>query len=59
MTSPDPRIDALMRSVRLAHGRDTCDEGGRPLSIYTCPYHEGYADGFFDGQTWEVDHDQP
>lgn len=34
-----------MDSVRLVHGRDTCDEAGRPLSTYTCGYHEGFEDG--------------
>lgn len=33
---------ALLDNVRYVHGRDTCDEAGRPLTTYLCPYHEGY-----------------
>lgn len=35
----------LLESVRRSHGRDTCDDAGRPLSTYTCEYHQGYEDG--------------
>jgi hypothetical protein len=38
----------LLRNVRLVHGRDTCDEAGRPLSTYTCGYHQGYWDAADD-----------
>lgn len=37
--------ELLMQSVRLVHGRDTCDDAGRPLAVYMCQYHEGFADG--------------
>lgn len=35
----------LLRNIRLVHGRDTCDEAGRPLSTYLCDYHQGVRDG--------------
>ncbi len=41
---PDAAV-LLTRNVRLVHGRDTCDEAGRPLSTYTCDYHQGFEDG--------------
>jgi len=37
--------EVLLKNLRLVHGRDTCDEAGRPLSIYLCSYHEGFSDG--------------
>lgn len=36
--------DMLIRNVRLVHGRDTCDDGGRPLSTSVCDYHQGFRD---------------
>lgn len=42
----------LLENVRLVHRRDTCDEAGRPLSTYTCQYHEGYEDGLDRAQDW-------
>ena len=45
----EPRASApsatLLANVRYVHGRDTCDEAGRPLSTYLCDYHQGYEDG--------------
>ncbi len=37
---------ALLASVKAAHGVPTCDPAGRPLSTYTCSYHEGWIDGY-------------
>lgn len=51
---PDQRAGgSLLESVRLVHGRDTCDDAGRPLSTYTCNYHEGYQDAL-DGWEWRA-----
>lgn len=37
---------ALLASVKAAHGVPTCDPAGRPLSTYSCSYHEGWIDGY-------------
>lgn len=44
---------ALMDSVRLVHGRDTCDEAGRPLTTFICSYHEGFSDAL-DLWSWQA-----
>ena len=41
---PSKRDALLHGSIRAAHGRETCDEAGRPLSTYICTYHEGFSD---------------
>ncbi len=43
--SQDERDDLLSRNVHYVHKRGTCDEAGRPLSTYTCEYHQGFEDG--------------
>lgn len=35
----------LHENVHRIHGTHTCDPSGRPLSTYTCEYHQGYEDG--------------
>lgn len=42
---PDPQATLLLGNVQLIHGRDTCDEAGRPLAVYICDYHQGFEHG--------------
>ena len=57
---PQPHAPStLLANVRATHGRDTCDDVGRPLSTYTCDYHQGYEDGLerlaLDVREWLVE----
>ena len=46
--------EALLNSIRHTHGRNTCDDAGRPLTSYLCEYHQGYSDGYEQGRDHRI-----